>query len=109
MLSLCSVIGSTALGTTSRLISRLLSHTGSCTAAATVIYSASIIDNTIISCFLLRQEMVPLLSSKHMPMSTCVHQGLQPNQHLYNPENADLNLRNTTCIWWFPQGIVGLF
>src|SRR3954464_6086383 len=108
MLSLCRVTGSTALGTTSRLISRLLSHTASCTAAAAAMYSASIVDNAIISCFLLLQEIAPPFSEKQKLMSACAHQGLQPNQHLCILEAADQNHRSTMCNWWSPLGIVGL-
>src|SRR3954469_6023439 len=100
MLSLCSVIRSSACGTTSRLISRLLSHTASCTAAAAAMYSASIVDSAIISCFLLLQEIAPPFSTK--TTSTCAHQGLQPNQHLYILEVADHNLHSTMCNWWSP-------
>src|SRR4051812_30968172 len=108
MLSLCSVIGSAACGTTSRRISRLLSHTASCTAAAAAMYLVSIVDNAIISCFLLLQEIAPHLARKQKLTSTCTHQGLQPNQHLYIPEVADQNLHSTMCNWWSPLGIGGL-
>src|SRR4051812_9429902 len=38
-------------------------------------------------------------------MSTCAHQGLQPNQHLYILEVADQNLHSTMCNWWSLLGI----
>src|SRR4051812_18904300 len=108
MLSLCSVIGSAACGTTSRLISRLLSHTASCTDAAAAMYSASIVDNAIISCFLLSRILLPHLAQKQKLTSTCAHQGLQPNQHMYILEVAVQNLHSTMCNWWSPLGIEGL-
>src|SRR4051812_40009007 len=108
MLSLCSVTGSTAFGTTSRLISRLLSHTASYATTAAV-YSSSTVDNAIISYFLLREEMAPPLRPKHMPILTCIHQGLQPNQHLCSPEDANLNFHNIVCSCRFPLGVTGLF
>src|SRR4051812_32804815 len=99
MLSLCSVIGSAACGTTSRLISRLLSHTASCTAAAAAMYSApsSTMRSSLASCFYRR--LLPHLARKQKLTSTCAHQGLQPNQHLYILEVADQNLHSTMCNW----------
>src|SRR3954469_11502814 len=103
MLSLCSVTGSAACGTTSRLISMLLSHTASCTAAAAAMYSASIVDNAIISCFLLLQEIAPPFRIK-----TKADVDLHSYQHLYILEIADQNIRSTACSWWSSLGIGGL-
>src|SRR5438270_12616584 len=100
MLSLCSVIGSSACGTTSRLISRLLSHTASCTAAAAAMYSASIVDNVIISCFLLHQEIAPPFSMK-TKADVDLRSSRSPAQlaYLYILEVAVQNLHSTMCSW----------
>src|SRR3954462_2833645 len=64
---------------------------------------SSTVRSSLASCFCRR--LLPHLARKQKLVSTCAHQGLQPNQHLYILEVADQNLHSTMCNWWFPLDI----